>query len=94
MTTPRKPAGHRGHRRASPSPAPDWRTGDIDLSEMDEPDDLLLSDDLWPRGGPEYVIVVAQRRDLQPGQLPSLDEILRNGRALAREPEPDLEAEP
>lgn len=94
MTTPGTPSGPRGRRQADPSPAPDWRAGDIDLSEMDEPDDLLLPDDVWPGGRPQYVIVLAQHRSLQPGHPPALDDILRNGRARTREPEPDLEAEP
>ena len=40
----------------------------------------------------KYVIVVDQLRDWQPGQPPSLAELLETGRT--REPEPDLEAEP
>jgi hypothetical protein len=96
MTAPRTPGGPRGHRQASPAPAPDWQAGDIDRSEMNEPDDLYFPDDVWPAGRPEYVIVIAQRRTAGPGHLPSLDDILRNGRVRAREPEPepDLEAEP
>ena len=94
MTTPRTPGGPRGRRQASPSPAPDWRAGDIDLSEMDEPYDLFLPDDMWPEGRPTYVVVIAQSRTLHPGHPPSLDDILRNGRGRTREPEPDLEAEP
>jgi hypothetical protein len=94
MTIPRPRAGSRGRRQASPTPAPDWRPGDIDRSEMNEPDDLYFPDDVWPPGRPAYVIVVAQRRGLESGHLPSLDEILQNGHARTREPEPDLEAEP
>ena len=45
-------------------------------------------------GRPEYVIVVDQLRDWQPGQPPSLAELLETGPARTREPEPDLEAEP
>jgi hypothetical protein len=94
MTTPRPPAGPRGHRQASPSQAPDWRADDIDLSEMDEPYDLCFPDDVWPEGRPRYVIVLAQRRGQDSGQLPSLDDILRSGHTRARDPEPDPEAEP
>jgi hypothetical protein len=96
MTTPRTPAGPRGHRQVTSAvPAPDWRAGDIDLSDMDdEPYDLYVPDDIWPAGRPEYVIVLAQSRNLPPGHLPSLDDILRNGHARTRDPEPDLEAEP
>jgi hypothetical protein len=39
-----------------------------------------------------YVIVVDQLRDWQPGQPPSLAELLETRRTRA--PEPDLEAEP
>ena len=46
------------------------------------------------RHRPEYVIVVDQLRDWQPGQPPSLAELLEAGPARTREPEPDLEAEP
>jgi hypothetical protein len=58
---------------------------------MNEPYDLPFPD-CWPQGRPEYVIVVDQRRDWQPGQPPSLAELLEAGRT--REPEADLEAEP
>ena len=43
---------------------------------------------------PKYVIVVDQLRDWQPGQPPSLAELLETRPARTREPEPDLEAEP
>ena len=46
----------------------------------------------WPPGRPGYVIVVDQLRDRQPGQPPSLAELLETGRTRA--PEQDLEAEP
>ena len=46
----------------------------------------------WPPGRPGYVIVVDQLRDRQPGQPPSLAELLETGRT--RGSEPDLEAEP
>jgi hypothetical protein len=57
-----------------------------------DPGDLPFPDDRWPRGRPEYVIVVDQLRDWRPGQPPSLAELLETGRT--RSPEPDLEAEP
>ena len=76
---------------------PQPRAAEIDLSEMREPGgfdtgDLPFSDDRWPRGRPEYVIVVDQLRGWRPGQPPSLAELLETGRT--RSPEPDLEAEP
>ena len=43
-------------------------------------------------GCPMYVIVVDQLRGWQPGQPPSLAELLETRRTRA--PEPDLEAEP
>jgi hypothetical protein len=58
---------------------------------MEEPYDLPFPD-RWPRDRPEYVIVVDQLRDWQPGQPPSLAELLETGRT--REPEPDPEGEP
>ena len=59
-----------------------------------DPYDLPFPDysDRWPPGRPEYAIVVDQLRGWQPGQPPSLAELLETGRI--REPEPDLEAEP
>jgi hypothetical protein len=60
---------------------------------MREPDDLFFPDDRWPRGRPEYFVVIAQLRGL-PGQRPSLTEALETGHPRVREPEPDLEAEP
>ena len=61
---------------------------------MKDPYDLPFPDlpDPWPPGRPRYVIVVDQLRDWQPGQPPSLAELLETGRTHA--PEPDLEAEP
>jgi len=58
---------------------------------MTDPDDLPFPG-RWPPGRPGYVIVVDQLRDWQPGQPPSLTELLETGRSRA--PEPDLEAEP
>ena len=63
---------------------------------MQDPDDLPAPDSSgrWPPRRPEYVIVVDQLRGWQPGQPPSLAELLETGPARTREPEPDLEAEP
>jgi hypothetical protein len=84
--TPREP----GPRRQADRPLiPDPRPGDMDMREMDDPDDLPFPDH-WPHR-PEYVIVVAQLRSWQP---PSLTELLETRPARTREPEPDLEAEP
>ncbi len=95
MTAPRRrPAGPRTRRQAATPPIPDPRMGEIDLSEMNEPDDLPFPDDRWPKGRLEYVIVIAQLRGWQPGGPPSLAEALETGKARTREPEPDLEAEP
>jgi hypothetical protein len=89
-TQPRSRAGRPGASRR----IPDQRAGERDLSEMNEPDDLPFPDDRWPAGRPEYVVVLAQLRGLQPAQPPSLLEVLGSGHARTREPEPDLEAEP
>jgi hypothetical protein len=69
------------------SRAPDPRPAE---HETREPYDLPFPDH-W-LGRPEYVIVVDQLRGWQPGQSPSLAELLETSRT--REPEPDLEAEP
>jgi len=81
-------------RPADGSRVPDPRHADRDTREMNDPYDLPFPDqpDRWPPGRPEYVIVVDQLRDWQPGQPPSLAELLETGRTRA--PEPDLEAEP
>ena len=94
-------------RQPNPGPAatppslrvPRPRAGERDLAEVREPGDfdpgeLPFPDDRWPRGRPEYVIVVDQLRGWRPGQPPSLAELLETGRTRARDPEPDLEAEP
>jgi hypothetical protein len=78
---------------------PHPRAGEKDLAEVREPGgfdpgELPFPDDRWPRGRPEYVIVVDQLRGWQPGQPPSLAELLESRPARTREPEPDLEAEP
>ena len=62
------------------------------MPETAEPYDLPFPDQ-WPHR-PKYVIVVDQLRDWQPGQPPSLAELLESRPARARKPEPDLEAEP
>ena len=93
MTTPRKtPAGPRTPGQAARPAIPHPQASEEDLAELREPYDLPFPDDRWPQGRPAYVIVVAQRRGWQPGQPPSLAELLETGRT--REPEPDLEAEP
>jgi hypothetical protein len=91
--TPREP----GPRRQANSPlVPDPRSADKDMREMTDPYDLPFPDlpDRRPPGRPRYVIVVDQLRDWQPGQPPSLAELLESRSARTREPEPDLEAEP
>jgi hypothetical protein len=87
---PREP----GPRRQADRPlVPDPRPGDKDMREMTDPYDLPIPG-RWPPGRPQYVIVVDQLRDWQPGQPPSLAELLETRPARTREPEPDLEAEP
>ena len=87
--TPREP-GRR--RQADRSLVPDPRPGEKDIREMADPYDLPFPD-RWPHR-PRYVIVVDQLRDWQPGQPPSLAELLETRPARTREPEPELEAEP
>ncbi len=88
-TTPREP----GRRRKADRPhVPDPRPGDKDMREMTDPYDLPFPDH-WPHR-PQFVIVVDQLRDWQPGQPPSLAELLETRPARTRQPEPDLEAEP
>ena len=87
--TPREP----GPRRQAGRPlVPGPRPGDKDMREMTDPCDLPFPG-RWPHR-PKYVIVVDQLRDWQPGQPPSLAELLETGPDRTREPEPDLEAEP
>ena len=88
--TPREP-GPRPQPGRPLIPVP--RAGDKDMREMRDPYALPFPD-RWPPGRPQYVIVVDQLRDWQPGQPPSLAELLEAGPARTREPEPDLEAEP
>ena len=93
MTRPdRTPRGPGLRRRADRPLVPDPRPGDMDVREMTDPYDLPFPD-RWPHR-PKYVIVVDQLRDWQPGQPPSLAELLEARPTRTREPEPDLEAEP
>jgi hypothetical protein len=78
-------------RQADGPGVPAQRPEDKDVREMQDPYDLPFPD-RWPPGRPQYAIVVDQLRGWQPGQPPSLAELLETGRT--REPEPDLEAEP
>ena len=92
MTKHDKAPEEPGPRRQARGPRiPDPRPGGKDMHEMTDPDDLPFPG-RWPPGRPGYVIVVDQLRDWQPGQPPSLTELLETGRSRA--PEPDLEAEP
>ena len=93
MTKPGKAPRGPGPRRHAGRPlVPDPRAGDKDMREMTDPYDLPFPDRLPHR--PKYVIVVDQLRDWQPGQPPSLAELLETRSARTRQPEPDLEAEP
>jgi hypothetical protein len=81
------------HQNVTPL-VPNPRPPEQDLHELRDPYDLPFPD-RWPAGRrPEYVIVVDQLRDRQPGQPPSLAELLETRPARTREPELDLEAEP
>jgi hypothetical protein len=81
--------------RGRPARVPDPRLAEEDRREWRDPYDLPGPDfDSWPRGRPQYVIVVDQLRGWQPGQPPSLAELLETRPARTRDPEPDLEAEP
>ena len=94
MITPRrKPTGPGIGRPATAPLVPDPRPPAQDLRELRDPYDLPLPDH-WPPGRPEFVIVVDQLRDREPGRPPSLAELLETRPARTREPEPDLEAEP
>ncbi len=93
MTSFRRTPARPGPRRQDISPlAPEPRLADKDPAETAEPYDLPFPGDHWPPGRPEYAIVVDQLRGWQPGQPPSLAELLETTRT--RQPEPDLEAEP
>ncbi len=75
--------------------APGLKAEEKDPAEAVEPYDPPEPEDQWPPGRPAYLIVVDQLRDWQPGRhSPSLAELLETGPDRAREPEPDLEAEP
>ena len=89
MTAPR-----RARHQVSPAPA-DPRAGEKDLAELRDPYDLPGPAGHWPRNRPASVIVVDQLRDWEPGRRsPSLGELLETRPSRARQPEPDLEAEP
>ena len=96
MTIHGKTPDEPGTRRQADGPlVPAQRPGAEDLRELQDPYDLPFPDfsDHWPPGRPsEYAIVVDQLRSWQPGQPPSLAELLETRHT--REPEPDLEAEP
>ena len=97
MTTTSRAPDEPGPRRQADRPRiPDPQRGDKDLHEMQDPHDFLFPDlpERPPSGRPMYVIVVDQLRDWQPGQPPSLAELLETGPTRTHEPEPDLEAEP
>ena len=96
---------NRASRQPEPEPAdvppslriPYPRAGEKDPADFREPGNLdpgetLFPDERWPRGRPQWVVVVDQLRGQWPGQPSSLAELLETGRA--RDPEPDLEAEP
>jgi len=92
VTTHARTPDEPGTRRHANGPGvPAQPPGDKDTREMQDPYDLPFPD-RWPPGRPQYAIVVDQLRGWQPGQPPSLAELLETGRT--REPEPDLEAEP
>jgi hypothetical protein len=95
-TTSRAPDEPRPRRQAGGRLVPDPRPGDRDMREIKDPYDLPFPDlpDRRAPGRPMYVIVVDQLRDRQPGQPPSLAELLETRAACTHEPEPDLEAEP
>jgi hypothetical protein len=95
VTTSRKEPGEPRNSRPAATPfIPQPRLSEEDLLELREPYDLPGPEypDRWLPGPPRFVIVIAQLRGLQPDQPPSLAELLETGRA--RDPEPDLEAEP
>jgi hypothetical protein len=94
MTLHRKPAEPATPRPPSTPFTPHPQPSKEDLLELREPYDLPLPEypDRWLPRRPDYVIVVAQLRGSQPGQPPSLAELLETRRT--RQPEPDLEAEP
>ena len=96
MTAGRAPDAPGPRCQANDPLVPAPRPGDRDVRERTDPYDLPFPDlsDRWPPGRPKFVIVVDQLRDWQPGQPPSLAELLEPRPVRGREPEPDLEAEP
>jgi hypothetical protein len=94
-TTPGDPRTRR-HADVSLVPAQRPEADDYEnWRELREPDDAPdYSDDGWQLRRPAYVIVVDHLRPRQPGQPPSLTELLDTMAARIHEPEPDLEAEP
>ena len=93
MTHSRRKPAEPANRPAATPLIPGPRAAVRDMPETAEPYDLPFPD-RWPPGRPEYVIVVDQLRDWQPGQPPSLAELLETKPTRTRGPEPDLEAEP
>ena len=89
MTSDDRMTGPRADSLRIPGPPP----GEKDIPETAEPYDPPFPG-RWPSGRPEYMIVVDQLRDWQPGQPPSLAELLETRAARTLDPEPDLEAEP
>ena len=74
----------------NPEPrVPQWRPSEENLAELWEPDETPDEPLNWM-----YVVVVDQARPRQPGQPPSLAELLESLRSRTLDPEPDLEAEP
>ncbi len=71
------------------------KAGEKSPAEASEPYDPPEPEDQWPPGRPAYLIVVDQLRGWPPGRhSPSLAELLETRSGRARDPEPDLEAEP
>jgi hypothetical protein len=93
-TRRREPAEPRTPQPTAAPRIPQPQPSKEDILELREPYDLPVPEypDPWLPRRPEYVIVVDQLRGWQPGQAPSLAELLETGRL--RQPEPDLEAEP
>ena len=87
MTTSRRT----GHQNLTA----DLKAGEKSPAEPSEPYNPPEPADQWPPGRPAYLIVVDQLRDWQPDRRsPSLAELLESRPGRARDPEPDLEAEP
>jgi hypothetical protein len=94
----RKKAAEPGPGRQPGTPStPEFRLSEEDRRELWDPDDLLrpdYPDRNWLSGPPTCVIVLAQARGHGRDQPWSLAEFLETGQTRARDPEPDLEAEP